>query len=45
MYNDEILKMAEQLHKDCQEAIKAAKKALGIIEEIKEMNKKTGEDK
>lgn len=33
--NDLVLMLAEQLHKDCQEAIMAAKKTLGILEEMK----------
>jgi len=36
---DEILMLAEKLHKDCQEAIMAAKKTLGIIQEIKEIKR------
>lgn len=33
--NDIVLILAEQLHRDCQEAIKEAKKTLGILEEMK----------
>jgi hypothetical protein len=33
--NDMVLMLAEQLHKDCQEAIKAAKEALRILGEMK----------